>query len=286
MKAPAFGYVKPRSLDEAFQLLARHGEEARPLAGGQSLLPALNMRLSEPRVLVDLAALPELAGIAVQGSVLRIGALVTHAEIESSPLVARHAPLLARAAPHIAHHAIRNLGTLGGSVAHADPAAEWPACLVALEGVVVARGAGGERRIPARDFFIGLYRTALAAGEIVAACEVPLHAEGDLVAFDEFARRRGDFAIVGLALALRREAQALRRVRLAFLGVGSTPVRVPRTEAVLEGKAAPKAAQLDQAIDTLRDEIDPPADLTHSSATKRHLACVLARRMLTAALAA
>ncbi|MDE2629010.1 MAG: xanthine dehydrogenase family protein subunit M [Burkholderiales bacterium] len=285
MKAPAFDYTRPRSLDEVWRLLAEHGDAARLLAGGQTLLATLNMRLSEPAMLIDINAIEALKGISVQGRVLRIGALATHREIESSALVARHAPLLAMAAPHIAHRAIRNLGTWGGSIAFADPAAEWPACLAALEGVVVVRGARGERRVAAKDFFIDLYTTALAAGELVAACELPLREDGDVYAFDELARRHGDYAIVGLALAARRGARGLQRARLAFLGIGSTPVRVPRTEAVLEaGELTP--AHLDRAIETLAAELTPMADLSHRPATKRHLACVLARRVLASALAA
>lgn len=280
MKAPAFDYARPRSLDDVFRLLAQHGDQASLLAGGQTLLATLNMRLSQPALLIDINGVDALKGISVQGAALRIGALVTHSEIEADELVARHVPLLAMAAPHIAHRAIRNLGTWGGSVAYADPAAEWPACLAVLEGVVIVRGARGERRIAAKDFFIDLYTTALADGELVAACELPLRESSDVFAFDELARRHGDYAIVGLALAARRGDQGVNRARLAFLGIGSTPVRAWRTEAVLEGQV-PSAALIDKAIEVLKTELKPMADLTHSSATKRHLACVLARRALT-----
>jgi len=283
MKAPLFDYAKPRSLSEVFELLATWGDEARLLAGGQTLLATLNMRLSEPAMLIDINGIAELKGISVQrgdggGEVLRIGALVTHSEVEASELVARHAPLLAMAAPHIAHRAIRNLGTWGGSIAYADPAAEWPTCLAALEGVVVLRSARGERRVAAEDFFLDLYTTALAEGEIVAACELPLCRHDDRFVFDELARRHGDYAIVGLAVAARPG-----RVRLAFLGIGTTPVRARRAEAVLDGQTLTPAL-IDAAIEALQSELNPLADLTNSSATKRHLACVLARRALTATL--
>jgi aerobic carbon-monoxide dehydrogenase medium subunit len=281
MKAPAFDYAKPRSLAEVFELMAVHGDSARLLAGGQTLLATLNMRLSEPALLIDINGIDALKGISVQGPVLRIGALVTHTEIEASALVARHAPLLSMAAPYIAHRAIRNLGTWGGSIAYADPAAEWPTCLAALEGVVVLRGAGGERRVPAQDFFIDLYSTALAEGEIVAACEVPLSDSRSVFVFDELARRHGDYAIVGLALAAQRAGDGLQRVRLAFLGVGNTPLRVRATEALFTGQSITPAL-LDAATDSLKTELNPMPDLTHSSATKRHLACVLARRALLA----
>ena len=162
MKAPAFSYTRPAQLAEVFSLLAQHGDEARLLAGGQTLMATLNMRLSEPALLIDLQSLSELKGISVNGNTLRIGAMVTHSEIEASALVAQHAPLLTQAVPHIAHRAIRNLGTLGGSIAYGDPAAEWPACLLALDGMVLARSQSGERRIAAQDFFTGLYGTPVS----------------------------------------------------------------------------------------------------------------------------
>ena len=284
MKAPPFEYAKPTSLDEVFQLMAKHGDQARLLAGGQTLLATLNMRLSEPAILIDIGGIAELKGISVQGSVLSIGALVTHSEIEASALVAEHAPLLTAAAPHIAHRAIRNLGTWGGSIAYADPAAEWPACLVALEGTVVLRSARGDRRVAAKDFFIDLYTTALADGELVTACEVPLRAEADVFVFDELARRHGDYAIVGMALAAQRNASSLTagltKARLVFLGMGNTPVRAPRCEALLQSK--PLTPELiDAAMASLKRELHPMADLTNSIDTKRHLASVLARRALT-----
>ncbi len=279
MKAPAFDYQKPRSLDAMFALMAAHGDEARLLAGGQTLLATLNMRLSEPALLIDITAIEALKGMAVHGDVLRIGALVTHSEIEASRLVAAHAPLLALAAPHIAHRAIRNLGTWGGAIAYADPAAEWPACLMALDGVVVARSASGERRIPAREFFVDLYTTALAEGEIVAACELPLHRAGDVVGFNELARRHGDYAIVGLAMSARRTPEGLRGLRLAFLGVGSTPWRAEAAEALFAERPL-TAAQIDEAVAAVQATIEPLADLTHSAAMKRHLAGVLTRRLL------
>lgn len=280
MKAPAFDYIKPRSLDHVFSLLTEYGDEARLLAGGQTLLATLNMRLSEPALLIDINAIAELRGITVQSGALRIGALVTHSEIEASALVAAHAPLLTMAAPHIAHRAIRNLGTWGGSIAYADPAAEWPTCLAALDGVVVARSATSERRIPAQDFFLDLYTTALVEGEIIVACELPLCTPRDVFLFDELARRHGDYAIVGLALVARRVDTGLQGVRLAFLGLGTTPVRGRAAEVVLEGRVL-TSALIDLVVEALKGELNPLADLTNSSATKRHLACVLARRAMT-----
>ena len=284
MKAAAFDYVKPRSLDQVISLLQEHGDDARLLAGGQSLLASLNMRLSEPRLLVDITGLDALRGISVQGGMLRIGALATHTEIEGSPLIAQAAPLLAAAAPHIAHRAIRNAGTWGGSIAHADPAAEWPACLLALGGTVVARGPKGERRIAADDFFQGLYATALEADEVLVAAEIPLATAENWFAFDELARRRGDYAIVGMAITGRRRGGVLADTRIVLMGVDSTPLRARRTEALLNGKSV-DAAIAATAAASLRAEIEPLPDLTNSPGTKRHLAGVLLQRLLTRACA-
>ena len=216
MKAPAFSYLRPRQLHEVLALLAEHGDEARLLAGGQTLLATLNMRLSEPALLIDMQAVSALKGLTFDGKSLRIGAMVTHTEIESSDLVALHAPILAAAAPHIAHRAIRNRGTFGGSIAYGDPAAEWPACMLALSGVVVARSLRGERRIAADDFFIGLYTTELAPDEVIVACEIPVAAADQKMSFSELARRQGDYAVVGLAATARLTENKLSGVRLAF----------------------------------------------------------------------
>jgi len=202
VKAPSFAYAKPRSLEEVFVVL-RRTDDAKLLAGGQTLLATLNMRLSSPAVLVDITGVPGLAGIAVRGDVLRIGALTRHREIERSREVAEHAPLLAQAAPHIAHVAIRNVGTIGGSLAHADPAAEWPACCVALDADIVIASRSGERRVKARDFYKGLFETALGAGELIAAVELPLLGTGYRSVFLELARRHGDYAMVGVAAAAK-----------------------------------------------------------------------------------
>ena len=282
MKAAAFDYVKPRSLDQVLSLLQEHGDDARLLAGGQTLMATLNMRLSEPRLVIDITGIEALRGIRVQGSHLRIGALATHTEIEESELVARHVPLLKAAAPHIAHRAIRNSGTWGGSIAYADPAAEWPACLLALGGEVVVQGPRGERRIAADNFFVGLYATALEPDEVVVASEFPLATPESWSAFDELARRHGDYAIVGMALAGRRAQGRLSGVRIALMGVAATPLRARQTEELLEGQAVGDAL-LAQAVASLRSEIDPLPDLTNTPETKRHLAGVLLQRLLATA---
>lgn len=282
MKAPDFDYVKATSVEEALALLDLHGDDARILAGGQTLLATLNMRLSMPALLVDITGIDELRGIALRSGRLHIGALATHAEIAASPLVAEHAPLLCAAAPHIAHAAIRNAGTWGGSIAFADPAAEWPCCLAALDGVVVVQGPAARRRVPAHEFFQDLYTTDLRANEIVLGADVPAASAADWFGFDELARRRGDYAIAGVAVAARFSGAVVESIRLAFLGMGNTPVRVARAEQCLVGAALSQEA-IARAELILREELDPPADLTSSVATKRQLAVVLARRLLAAA---
>lgn len=263
MKAPAFAYAKPRALAEVFALLERHGEGARILAGGQSLIPSLNMRLSSPEILVDIASLSSLKKITVEEKILKIGALVTHSQIEKSEEVRKHAPLLAEAVTHIAHPAIRNRGTLGGSLALADPAAEYPACALALDAVFLVEGRKGERRVKACDFFKGLFETALKPGEVLTAVEFPIARPGDKSVFLELARRRGDYAIVGLAAFKGTET------RFAFLNVGPTPVLAKR---------ASRETSLEKARKALLEDLDPAADLYNSAEMKRHLAGVLLER--------
>lgn len=282
MKSPDFDYVKVKTVTEALALLVEHGDDARILAGGQTLLATLNMRLSEPALLIDITGIEALRCIEVRGDRLHIGALVTHAAIESSSLVAEHAPMLTAAAPHIAHCAIRNSGTWGGSIAYGDPAAEWPCCLAALDGVVVVQGPKGERRIAAEKFFRYLYTTDLQPDEIVIGADVALATTADWFAFDELARRHGDYAVAGLAVAAQFDGTTARSVRLSFLGIGNTPIRAYKTEALLRNKTL-DAAAIDVAVASLKAELDPAADLTNESATKRHLATVLARRLLGAA---
>ena len=279
MKAASFDYVKPKTIGQVIGLLQEYGDDARLLAGGQTLMATLNMRLSEPQWVIDITGIESLRGIRVQGDALRIGALVTHTEIEFSALVAQHAPLLKSAAPHIAHRAIRNSGTWGGSIAYADPAAEWPTCLLALGGTVVAQGPQGERRIAADDFFTGLYSTALQPDELLIACELPLARAEHWFGFSELARRHGDYAIVGMAAAARRDGAAFRGLRIALLGLDATPLRARQTEALLEGRAL-DADLVSEAVACLRREVDPLPDLTNTPDTKRHLIGVLLQRML------
>ena len=279
MKSPAFDFVRADSIHHVHALLAQHGDDARVLAGGQTLLATLNMRLSQPALLVDIGGLQSLRGITVSGNTLRIGALTRHVDIEDSALVAQHAPLLAQAAPHIAHRAIRNRGTFGGALAYADPAAEWPACVLALGGTLVLASTKGERRVAAQDDFQGLFATARRDDELLVACELPCVTANQRQHFDELARRHGDYAVAGLAACAQWRSGALHDVRLAFLSLGDRPFRAHATEAILH--AGPlTAARVDQADAALRSELDPFADLTHSAATKKQLAATLMRRAL------
>ena len=283
MKSAAFDYIRAESPQHALALLAEHGDDARLLAGGQTLLATLNMRLSQPALLVDIGGLKALAGIQVNSGLLRIGALTTHAQLEESALVAQHAPLLAQAAPHIAHRAIRNLGTIGGALAYADPAAEWPACVRALDGTLVLLGAQGERRVAAADFFQGLYTTALRSDELLAAVELPMAAADERQHFSELSRRHGDYAVAGLAAAARVARRSLRDVRLAFFSVADRPLRASAAEALLMAGPVDEA-RLAAADAALRAELDPFADLTHSAAAKKQLAATLMRRAVAALL--
>jgi carbon-monoxide dehydrogenase medium subunit len=272
VKPAAFAYAKALSLDHASALLGEH-EGARVLAGGQSLIATLNMRLDAPSLLVDINAVPGLDGIARRNGRVEIGALVRHASAERSPVIAEHVPLIARAMPHVGHPAIRNRGTVGGSVAFADPAAELPACLLALGGEVEIAGPQGRRTVAADDFFRDLFETALGTGDVLAGIRVPAATADTRVGFAEFARRHGDYAMAGLAATAKASGKGLRDVRLAFFGVGSTPLRAPAAEAALAG------GDVDAAVAALARDLDPPDDLQATGATKKHLAGVLLRRV-------
>jgi carbon-monoxide dehydrogenase medium subunit len=271
LKPAPFGYAKATSLEHATALLGQY-TDSRILAGGQSLIATLNMRLSAPKLLIDINALDELKRIAVVGDWLEIGALVRHAEAERSAEIARHAPLVALALPHIAHPAIRNRGTIGGSIAYADPAAELPACLLALGGEVAIAGRAGKRTVRADDFFTGLFETALLPGEILTGVRVPIAKAGSRYGFAELARRHGDYALVGLAAAARADGKALQDIRLAFFGVGATAVRARTAEAAVELGT--------DAIAALGRDLAPQDDVQASAAARRHLAGTVLRRVL------
>jgi aerobic carbon-monoxide dehydrogenase medium subunit len=273
MKASAFSYVRATSVGNAIELLVAHGERARVLAGGQSLMPAMNLRLLAPEWIVDIGRLSELRGISVSGGLVTIGALTRHADVLNSPELAAHAPLLRQATAHIAHPAIRNRGTIGGSLAHADPASEMPACMVALDATIVARGPAGERRIPATEFFCGICQTALSASELLVAIELPAAARNSAHFFGEFARRQGDYAIVGLAALAVVENDRLNDLRAVFFGVSDRPQ--PAKAAASLVKKAVTPASLSRALEALGEELDPPEDQQANGAMRRHLAKLL-----------
>jgi aerobic carbon-monoxide dehydrogenase medium subunit len=280
MKPAPFEYHRPLSLAETFELLDRYGDDGRLLAGGQSLVPALNMRLATPRAVIDINRLPGLDGIRVTPRGLVIGALVRHETVERSALVREHAPLLAAAMPHVGHAAIRTRGTVGGSLALADPAAELPACVVALEATIRVQSRQGGREVAAADFFRGVYTTALEPGEVVTEIVVPRTVPGWCAGFDELTRRQGDFALAGLAAHVRAERGAVRDSRLVFFGVGTGPVRSRGAETALMGRR-PDGDALAEARSALAAELDPPADVHGSPALRRHLAGVLLARVVT-----
>ncbi len=275
MKPAPFAYKRARSLDEAIALLGEH-KDARLLAGGQSLIATLNMRLSSPSVLIDINGIGNMSGIARKNGIIEIGALTRHAELERSDLIAKEAPLIARAVPEIGHPAIRNRGTIGGSIAFADPAAELPACLLALGGELDIAGPNGKRTMKAEDFFKGLFETALGPQDVLTAIRVPAADTQARIGFAEFARRHGDYAIVGLAATARADGSALSDIRLAYFGVGATAVRAHKAEAALTGGALDEK-RLDAAVAAL--DLEPSDDVQATAATRKHLAGVLLRRV-------
>jgi carbon-monoxide dehydrogenase medium subunit len=280
VKPSAFDYAKPSTLDDAFAILADQGDEATILAGGQSLIATLNMRLSQPGILVDINGIEELSGISVLGGTLRIGALTRHFEIEQSAEIAKHAPLIAEAVQHVAHPAIRNRGTFGGSIAMADPAAEYPACVCALGGEIEIAGSSGRRKVAAGDFFKGLYDIDLQPGEIVSAIEMPVIADGEQSFFAELARRHGDYAMVGIAAHAKVSGGTLSNARLVFFGVGGTPVSAKSAANCIDGKGVDDAL-IAEAQSALDQDLEPFDDVNCGAATKMHLAKQLLGQCLT-----
>jgi carbon-monoxide dehydrogenase medium subunit len=279
MKAPPLSYVRATSLADAFHLWRDAGPDAKLLAGGQSLLATLAFRLSDPGTLIDISRIRELRGVTQAGSAIRVGALTTHTELGSNALVREHAPLIAEAVPLIAHAAIRNRGTIGGSLAFADPAAELPACCVALDAIIIARNAADERRIPAAQFFTGLYGTALRDHELIAAVEFPIQKPGERSTILELARRSGDYAMAGIAAKAKVNGGTIVEPRLVFFGIGDGPVLTEHAMASLGGKQVlpDTIAAAQTALDA---DLDPPADQHGGADMKRHLARVLLARAL------
>jgi carbon-monoxide dehydrogenase medium subunit len=282
MKASAFSYARATSVVNALELLVAHGDRAKVLSGGQSLMPAMNLRLISPELVIDIGGLSELRGIAVRGDILSIGALTRHVDLARSPEIAAHTPLLREAIAHVAHPAIRNRGTLGGSLAHADPASELPACMLALDATIIVRGQVGERRIAAVDFFRGIYETALSPQELLTAVELPVARKNSAHFFCEFARRHGDYAIAGLAAQSIVEHGAFADLRMAFFAVGDRPVLAGAATKLVNIDVTP--AVLSRASSALSQELNPQDDQQASANVRRHLAKVLMARCASALL--
>ncbi len=273
MKAPDFNYEKPDTLEAALALLAEGDGDAEPLAGGQSLMPMMNFRMAAPETLVDLNGIAELTGICEDDAWVSVGAMTRYREVEDSPLIAASVPLIATALPHIAHAAIRNRGTVGGSIALADPAAEMPAILLALGGEVVLQSASGQRVVAADDYFLGVYETAREADELIVALRFPKARAGQRFGFHEIVRRHGDYAMAGAMIAADA---GLASLRIALFGVADRPVRAPAAEAALAGSDGGEAA-LTAAVAAL-GEVGIDGDTHSTAATKQHLAGVALRR--------
>ncbi len=284
MKPAPFDYAAPTTVDEAVALLAARGAEAKILAGGQSLVPMMNFRLVRPACLIDINRIDSLAGITERDGRLHIGAMTRHRAVERSALVGEKNGLLAEGVRLIGHAAIRSRGTVGGSIVHADPTAELPAILAALDGAVKVVGPNGRRTIGWRDLFQTYFTTSLEPSEICEEVIIPTLPPGAGWAFEEFARRHGDFAVVGIAAVLRAEGGRCTEARIAVTGAGPTPIRAAEAEACLTGEA-PTPALFEEAGRRVAEAVEPDADLHASEAYRRHLAKVLTVRALKRAAA-
>jgi len=285
MKPPPFDYIVPGTLEEALHAARQGGSEAKYLAGGQSLVPAMNFRIAQPGLLIDLNRIPGLDEVRREADGLHLGAMTRQRTLEHDPRVAEAAPLLAEAVPLIAHPQIRNRGTIGGSLAHADPAAELPVLAVALGARLRARSTDGERWIAASEFFQGMFTTALAPEEMLVEIVIPPRAERTGTCFLEFSRRRGDYALMGLAAVIGLDPTgACLEARLVYLNAGDGPVAAPQAAAMLVGRRIDTAAAEAAAAHAAEKELAPSGNLHASPAFQRHLARVLGRRaILTAA---
>ena len=285
MKPPPFDYVAPDSLEEAVAALAEHGDEAKVLAGGQSLVPLLAFRFARPALLVDLNRVPALDGVGFDGETLTVGALVRHRDVERVAGLRERCPMIVEAVEEIGHAAIRNRGTVCGSLAHADPAAEWTALALALDAQLDLAGPDGVRTVRAQDFFVSYFTTTLAFDEILVAVRLRIPNGRSGSCFHELARRSGDFALAGVgALVTLDEGGSVADARVALIGVGATAVRASAVEAVLRG-GRPTAALLAEAAAAVDGEIDPNTDIHASSGYRRHVAQVLVGRALETAVA-
>ena len=283
MKPPKFDYHAPATIDEALALLGRYGGEAKVLAGGQSLMPLLNFRLTRPAALVDLNTVAGLAGIREENGRVRLGAMTRQRAIEFSPIVTRRLPLLAEATKLVGHLPIRSRGTIGGSIAHADPAAEYPTVLAALDGDVVVRGPHGERVVKPAEFFQTYLTTTLAPEDIVTEIRLPSMDPHAGWAFEEFSRRHGDFAIVGIAAVVVGEGARCTMARLATAGAGPVPMRLRAAEEILEAEGLGDAA-IKAAADRAAELVQPDSDLHASADYRRNLTRVLTERAVRRAI--
>jgi carbon-monoxide dehydrogenase medium subunit len=277
MKAPAFDYVKPKDLDEAFAYLKQYGSGGQILAGGQSLMAILNLGLAMPEVLIDITGIDGLKDVVVTDHQVRVGALVTHAKLQNNPDIARHVPLLAQCIPHVAHMAIRNAGTMGGSMALSDPAAEYPAVALALNAVITLQSAKGSRDVLASDYFLGLYSTARTDDELLVAVSFPKVKANQVMVFDELTRRRGDYALCGLAAAFDTNGPQISAARLAYLSMGDTPVLATHAAAALVGQPLTEDT-ISAAQAALVHDLSPLGDLHGSAEGKLQWAKVLLAR--------
>jgi len=282
MKLPPVEYEAPETVTEAVDLLAEQQDEASVLAGGQSLIPLLALRLARPAVLIDINGIDELSGVSAADGWTAIGAMTREYMAEESELVAGTVPLLAAALPFIGHEAIRSRGTIGGSLAHSDPAGELPAVARALDAELVVRSKSGERVVPAAEWFEGYFMTARRPDELLVQVRFPTAEPGTGVSFGEVARRHGDFAIVGLAASLTLADGAITNARLALSGVSDVPVRATAAEDLLMGEM-PSTGLFDEAARRATDDVNPPADLNGSSDYRKTVAAALVRRGLQAA---
>ncbi len=279
MKAPKFSYVRATSIAHAVQLLAEHGDDARILAGGQSLMPTLNMRLSRPKLLIDVNRIDALKGIDFDGHALRIGAMTRHAELQFSHMAAKAVPLLTMALPFVAHVAVRNRGTFGGSIALADPAAEMPACLLAHDGLIGLESVRGRREIRASQYFHGLYQTARQPDELLIDVRIDAEPPDMRCAFHELSRRHGDFALAGIAARARHDGNRLSDVRLVYFGSEIKPTLAHNAMAAAEGNAWNETTQR-SVMDALAKDLEPIDNILGKATTKLHWQRVLTTRAL------
>jgi|TARA_Y100000590_G_scaffold468954_1_gene654029 carbon-monoxide dehydrogenase medium subunit len=271
--------MRVKSLEEAFDLLEEYGEDARILSGGQSLMPTLNMRLSAPKILIDINQISGLSDIEIKNDKVRVGSLVRHNHLSSSDIVTKHLPLVSKAVPHIAHHAIRNRGTIGGSIAFADPAAELPAVAKAAGFTFIIKNRNEEREVEAEDFFLGLFETSLKETEILIAIEAPKLQQNEKTAFIELSRRQGDYAIIGVAAQSVVENSVFKDIRLAYFGAGDKPVMAKQAIDLLEGQSYSEEV-VSEAQKALEADLNPMDDLNGPPEMKMHLARVITARAL------